>query len=43
MNSALGISQLTKIESFIKNKKLHLYYKEILKNTGIKLLSPSKI
>ena len=43
MNSALGISQLTKIESFIKNKKkLHLYYKEILKNTGIKLLSPSK-
>ena len=43
INSASGISQLKKIQSFIKmKKKLHLYYSQVLKDTEFELLSPSK-
>ena len=43
INSALGITQLNKINLFIgMKKKLHIYYSDILKNTELKLLKPSK-
>lgn len=43
LNSALGITQLKKLQSFIlKKKKLHLFYLNSLKQTDFKLLLPSK-